>query len=93
MLAQALADRGIEVEHGTELAGVHDGTDGVRAVLRSGGVVTEALFGFVAGCDGAASTVRSQAGIGWPGGPTRWRWCSRTPSSAATSSTMGLPRW
>ena len=30
---------------------------------------SEALFGLVAGCDGPASTVRSQAGIGWPGGP------------------------
>jgi 2-polyprenyl-6-methoxyphenol hydroxylase-like FAD-dependent oxidoreductase len=69
VLAQALADRGIEVERGTELAGVRDGTDGVRAVLRSGDRLTEASFGFVAGCDGPSSTVRSQAGIGWPGRP------------------------
>ena len=69
VLAQALADRGIEVERGTELAGVHEDPDGVRAVLRSGGSRTEARFGFVAGCDGPASTVRSQAGIGWPGRP------------------------
>jgi 2-polyprenyl-6-methoxyphenol hydroxylase-like FAD-dependent oxidoreductase len=69
VLAQALADRGIEVERGTELAGVHDGTDGVQAVLRSGGSLTEARFGFVVGCDGPSSTVRSQAGIGWPGRP------------------------
>ena len=69
VLAQALADRGIEVERGTELAGVHDDTGGVRAALRSGDRRTEALFGFVAGCDGAASIVRSQAGIGWPGRP------------------------
>ena len=69
VLAQALADRGIQVERGTELAGVNDGPEGVRAVLRSGGNLTEALFGFVVGCDGPASTVRSQAGIGWPGRP------------------------
>lgn len=69
VLAQALADRGVEVERGTELASVHDERQGVRAVLRSRGIVTEALFGFVAGCDGPASTVRSQAGIGWPGRP------------------------
>jgi 2-polyprenyl-6-methoxyphenol hydroxylase-like FAD-dependent oxidoreductase len=69
VLAQALADRGIEIERGTELAEVHDDADGVRAVLRSHGSRTEALFGFAAGCDGAASTVRSQASIGWPGRP------------------------
>jgi 2-polyprenyl-6-methoxyphenol hydroxylase-like FAD-dependent oxidoreductase len=69
VLAQALADRGIEVERGTELVRLHDDTDGVRAILRSGDRLTEARFGFVAGCDGPASTVRSQAGIGWPGRP------------------------
>jgi 2-polyprenyl-6-methoxyphenol hydroxylase-like FAD-dependent oxidoreductase len=69
VLAQALADRGIEVERGTELARVHDDSQGVRAVLRWGGSLTEARFGFVVGCDGPASVVRSQAGIGWPGRP------------------------
>jgi 2-polyprenyl-6-methoxyphenol hydroxylase-like FAD-dependent oxidoreductase len=69
VLAQALADRGIEVERGTELAGISDDPEGVRAVLRSGGGFTETRFGFVVGCDGPASTVRSQTGIGWPGGP------------------------
>ena len=38
-------------------------------VLRSGGSLTEALFDFVVGCDGPTSTVRPQAGIGWPGRP------------------------
>jgi 2-polyprenyl-6-methoxyphenol hydroxylase-like FAD-dependent oxidoreductase len=69
VLAQALADRGIEVERGTELAGAREDTEGVRAVLRSGGGLTGGRFGFVVGCDGPASTVRSQAGIGWPGRP------------------------
>lgn len=69
VLAQAFTDRGIEVERGTALAGVHDDADGVRAVLRSDDNRTKALFGFVAGCDGAASTMRSKAGIGWPGRP------------------------
>ena len=68
-LAQALADRGVEVERGTELAGVCEDPQGVRAVLRSDGNLTEELSGFVVGCDGPASTVRSQAGIGWPGRP------------------------
>ena len=68
VLTRALADRGVVVERGTELARVRDGPDGVRAVLRSPARAEEALFGFVAGCDGPASTVRAQAGIGWPGG-------------------------
>ena len=37
VLAQALADRGVRVERGTELAGVRDGPEGVRAILRSPG--------------------------------------------------------
>jgi hypothetical protein len=34
VLAEALADRGVAVERGTELAGVRDGPEGVRAILR-----------------------------------------------------------
>jgi 2-polyprenyl-6-methoxyphenol hydroxylase-like FAD-dependent oxidoreductase len=67
VLAQALADRGIEVERGTELVSVRDGSDGVRSLLRSPAKTEQAASGFVVGCDGPASTVRAQAGIGWPG--------------------------
>ena len=67
--SKALADRGIQVERGTELAGLHDDEDGVRVVLRSGGTRSESLADVLAGCDGPASIVRSQAGIGWPGHP------------------------
>jgi 2-polyprenyl-6-methoxyphenol hydroxylase-like FAD-dependent oxidoreductase len=69
VLAQALADRGVEVERGTELVEVCDDREGVRAVLRSRATTEEARFGFAAGCDGPASTVRAQAGLGWPGRP------------------------
>ena len=69
VLCKALADRGVDVERGTELVAARDGPDGVRAVLQSGGQAAEALFSSVVGCDGPVSTVRSQAGIGWPGGP------------------------
>ena len=67
VLAEALADRGVQVERGTELTGVHDEPGGVEVILRSSAKAEEAWFGFVAGCDGPASTVRAQAGIGWPG--------------------------
>jgi 2-polyprenyl-6-methoxyphenol hydroxylase-like FAD-dependent oxidoreductase len=67
VLAAALADRGVEVERGTELVLARDGPGGALAVLRSQAKVEEGIFGFVVGCDGPASTVRAQAGIGWPG--------------------------
>lgn len=66
-LAATAADRGIEVEWGTELTGVREGPGGVHAALRSAAKTEEPLFGFVVGCDGPASTVRAQAGIGWSG--------------------------
>jgi 2-polyprenyl-6-methoxyphenol hydroxylase-like FAD-dependent oxidoreductase len=67
VLAQALTDRGVTVERGTELAAVREEPGGVRAVLRSTAGAEEARFGFAAGCDGPASTVRAQAGLGWTG--------------------------
>jgi 2-polyprenyl-6-methoxyphenol hydroxylase-like FAD-dependent oxidoreductase len=66
-LARALTERGVTVERGTELIEVHEGPEGVRAVLRSRDKIEEALLGFVAGCDGPASTVRARAQIGWRG--------------------------
>jgi 2-polyprenyl-6-methoxyphenol hydroxylase-like FAD-dependent oxidoreductase len=69
VLAQALADRGVEVERGTELAVLREEPGGVRAFLRTPAGSEEARFGFAAGCDGPASTVRAQAGLGWSGRP------------------------
>ena len=69
VLAEALAGRGVRVERGAELAAVRDGPEGVRAILRSPAGSEQVLSDFVVGCDGPASTVRAQAGIGWPG---RW---------------------
>jgi 2-polyprenyl-6-methoxyphenol hydroxylase-like FAD-dependent oxidoreductase len=67
VLARALADRGVEVERGTELAAVREEPGGVRAVLRSPAGTEEARFSFAAGCDGPGSIVRAQAGLGWAG--------------------------
>jgi 2-polyprenyl-6-methoxyphenol hydroxylase-like FAD-dependent oxidoreductase len=69
VLADALDERGIAVQRGTELARVRDRGADVLAVLRAPGRVDEACFDAVAGCDGPASTVRAQAGIGWAGRP------------------------
>jgi len=68
-LTEALADRGIEVERGTELLSVLDLAQEARTVLRSPAGAQEAAADFVGGCDGPASTVRAQAGFGWPGRP------------------------
>jgi len=72
VLSRALADRGIEVQRGVELPKlcVHV-TDGPRATLSSAAGVEEVVSRAVAGCDGVASTVRTQSGIGWCGRPYR----------------------
>jgi 2-polyprenyl-6-methoxyphenol hydroxylase-like FAD-dependent oxidoreductase len=68
ILARALAERGIEVEWGTELRAVKDGLATARATLCAG-MGTETIdCTFVAGCDGPESTVRRAAAIGWRGG-------------------------
>ncbi|MFC8917719.1 FAD-dependent monooxygenase [Streptomyces sp. NPDC057116] len=69
VLAAALADRGVEVERGTELVALRDGGRGADAVLRSGTGTEVIRCPFVAGCDGPDSTVRAGAGIGWHGRP------------------------
>jgi 2-polyprenyl-6-methoxyphenol hydroxylase-like FAD-dependent oxidoreductase len=67
VLAGALAERGVTVERGTELVAVREEPGGVRAVLRTLTGAEQARFGFAVGCDGPASTVRAQAGLGWTG--------------------------
>lgn len=69
VLAQALADRGVTVERGTELVTARDERYSARAVLRSQQGTEEVRCLFVGGCDGPASTVRACAGIGWHGRP------------------------
>jgi 2-polyprenyl-6-methoxyphenol hydroxylase-like FAD-dependent oxidoreductase len=72
ILSRALADRGVDVERGVELVRLRvEATDSRRATLRSAAGVEEVISGAVAGCDGVASTVRTQSGIGWRGGPYR----------------------
>jgi 2-polyprenyl-6-methoxyphenol hydroxylase-like FAD-dependent oxidoreductase len=70
VLAAALAERGVNVERGTELvrlARLRHG--GARAVLRNGDSESDEnlLCRYLVGCDGAASLVRRSVG-GWLGG-------------------------
>src|SRR6478736_3736295 len=69
VLAAALAERGVEVERGTELVDGSTTPDRARATLHRDGAVEEVDCHHLAGCDGPASTVRGAAGIGWGGAP------------------------
>jgi 2-polyprenyl-6-methoxyphenol hydroxylase-like FAD-dependent oxidoreductase len=69
VLTQALADRGVAVERGTEAVAVADGAESARATLQSPSGLEDAEFDSIVGCDGPASVVRRDAGIEWPGGP------------------------
>ena len=67
-LAMRLADREPAIERGTELAEVVVDADGLVCTLRHGDGRTEQVRPrFLVGCDGAHSTVRHQAGIGFEG--------------------------
>jgi 2-polyprenyl-6-methoxyphenol hydroxylase-like FAD-dependent oxidoreductase len=68
MLIDHLERAGVRVERGTELVHLDARTGGPRATLRTktGEEIFEASY--VAGCDGASSTVRRQLGIEFPGG-------------------------
>ena len=94
VLAPALADRGVEVERGTELAAVRDEPGGARALLRHAGRI-------------GAGPVRLRRRLRRPGqhrpGPgrhplarphlRRWRSCSPTSSSTAISPATPPTSW
>ncbi len=69
LLIERLATLGVRVERRMELLRFtqHDG--GITATLRrSGGLEDVCEAAYLAGCDGASSTVRGQLGIWFPGG-------------------------
>ena len=63
-----LAAAGVTVERDTELIAYHQTPTEVRATLRTPAGTQTAIATYIAGCDGAHSTVRERAGIGLPGG-------------------------
>lgn len=69
ILAAGLSRLGVTVERGIALAGIEETADGVAATLRhADGREERAGARFIAGCDGARSTLRHLLGIGFPGG-------------------------
>jgi 2-polyprenyl-6-methoxyphenol hydroxylase-like FAD-dependent oxidoreductase len=72
LLIDRLLDLGIAVERQTELVSFTDGENGVMARLRGpGGQQFDCDAHYIAGCDGARSTVREAIGTGFPGGTYR----------------------
>jgi 2-polyprenyl-6-methoxyphenol hydroxylase-like FAD-dependent oxidoreductase len=67
-LAAALAERGVEIERGVAVTGfTQQPSDGVQVHTRSAAGAGETLCRYLAGCDGAASSIRSAAGLPWRG--------------------------
>src|SRR2546423_12518253 len=69
LLVERLSELGVRVERQTELLRFTQHGTGVTATLRrpdGSEEVCEAAY--LAGCDGASSTVRTQLGVGFPGG-------------------------
>ena len=68
LLIRALEEAGGAVEWGTELTGLTQGSDGVRAVVRHPDSSEETVeAGWVVGADGASSPVRHGLGLGFAG--------------------------
>ena len=72
LLIERLLDLGIAVERQIELVSFINGENGVMARLRGpGGQEFDCEAHYIAGCDGARSTVREAIGTGFPGGTYR----------------------
>lgn len=69
LLIEKLTKLGVNVERETELVALHQDHYRVSAVLKKKTGEEETFeAAYLAGCDGASSTVRHQLGIGFPGG-------------------------
>src|SRR6266436_1837851 len=72
LLIERLEALDVTVERQTELISFANGEDGVTARLRGpGGQEVDCEAKYIAGCDGARSTVREAIGTGFPGGTYR----------------------
>ena len=72
LLIERLGDLGIAVERQTELVSFANSENGVTARLRGpAGQEFDCEAEYIAGCDGARSTVREAIGTGFPGGTYR----------------------
>jgi 6-methylpretetramide 4-monooxygenase / 4-hydroxy-6-methylpretetramide 12a-monooxygenase len=64
VLREAVAERGVTIEWGTEVTGFTADDDGVTVTLRhAGGSTEQTRAGWLVGCDGGHSTVRKVLGL------------------------------
>jgi 2-polyprenyl-6-methoxyphenol hydroxylase-like FAD-dependent oxidoreductase len=69
LLIECLTEVGVEIERQTELLGFENADGHVLAQIRTrNGTVETCTAAYIAGCDGARSTVREAIGVGFPGG-------------------------
>ena len=69
LLIEQLAEAGVEIERQTELVSFESADGHVLAQIQTrNGTVESCTAAYIAGCDGARSTVRETIGIGFPGG-------------------------
>jgi 2-polyprenyl-6-methoxyphenol hydroxylase-like FAD-dependent oxidoreductase len=69
LLIDRLAEQGVQVERQTELQGFEEASGRVLARLKRLDAALETCeASYIAGCDGAHSTVRAAIGTGFPGG-------------------------
>jgi 2-polyprenyl-6-methoxyphenol hydroxylase-like FAD-dependent oxidoreductase len=71
VLSEALAERGVVVERGVELIDLGGNLNHPEAILRTGRDRSSVSCGYLVGCDGRGSTVRTRLGIAWQGAPYR----------------------
>ncbi|MFE0464686.1 FAD-dependent monooxygenase [Kitasatospora sp. NPDC058965] len=71
LLAERAAEMGVLTLRGHRLTGLRQEAGGVLAEIDSPAGPTVLRADWLAGCDGGRSTVRSLAGIGFPGTPAR----------------------
>lgn len=70
LLGEALRRHGVEPQWSTELVALEPSADRVLATLKlADGTLRQVAAGWIAGCDGAHSTVRRLRNIGFPGAP------------------------
>src|SRR5258705_13096312 len=69
LLIECLTEVGVEIERQTELLGFENADGHVLAQIRTrNGTVETCTAAYIAGCDGARSTVREAIGVGFPAG-------------------------
>lgn len=70
IMGKHLLDQGVAVQWNTELVEFGQQTDSITATIKTvDGTTRQITAGYMAGCDGARSTVREQSGITFPGAP------------------------